>query len=181
MVLILLMIMHLVSKRRGWSIFNIFRTALVFSIGLGLSLVALIGTNTNLTIEFLSSPWQLPTITICYLFVLILTHLPHPPRVFIKKSEKAESDMEMGRLSGREIPMEEAERAEPRVAEPPAAEPRAAEPKMTRTMTLKRGLTTMQRTARNIRIEPGRYDPVAEDELFFERRSPISGPNLHRV
>ncbi|KAH7157320.1 bacterial low temperature requirement A protein-domain-containing protein [Dactylonectria estremocensis] len=111
LVLILLMLMHLLSKRRGWTLFNRFRVAVVFAIGIGLGLVALVGTNAEYTANFLLTPWQLPTIAICYFVVLILTHLPHPPRIFLKRSEVDE--MEMGAVPEQEPPTE----AQPDVAQ----------------------------------------------------------------
>ncbi|KAH6981682.1 bacterial low temperature requirement A protein-domain-containing protein [Ilyonectria sp. MPI-CAGE-AT-0026] len=160
MVLILLMVMHLLSKRRGWSIFNMFRVALVLAIGLGLSLVALVGTNAEYTANFLLTPWQLPTITICYLIVLILTHLPHPPRIFIKRPET--EVVEMGVIPEQQSPNE-------------------VESNVPQGNTLRRGLTKMHRAAKNIRVERGPYDPIVEDDLFFERTGPVSSQNLYRV
>lgn len=94
LVLILLMLMALVSKRRGWSVFNISRTAFVFTIGLGLCLVSLINTNHDKTDYFLTTPWPLPTIMLCFLAVLIITHLPHPPRISFKRAPY--HDVELG-------------------------------------------------------------------------------------
>ncbi|KAF7557544.1 hypothetical protein G7Z17_g553 [Cylindrodendrum hubeiense] len=160
LVLILLMLMHILSKRRGWTLFNMFRVAIVFAIGLGLSLVALVGTNDKYTANFLLTPWQLPTITICYLVVLILTHLPHPPRIFIKRSEV--ETVELGVIPEEETPHEE-------------------ENNMTQGSTLKRGLTKMHRAAKNIRVERGPYDPIVEGDFFVERNGPVSSQGLYRV
>lgn len=137
-----------------------FRVALVLAIGLGLSLVALVGTNAEYTANFLLTPWQLPTITICYLIVLVLTHLPHPPRIFIKRPET--EVVEMGVI-------------------PEQPSPNEAESNMTRGNTLRRGLTKMHRAAKNIRVERGPYDPIVEDDLSFERTGPVSSQNLYRV
>lgn len=214
LVLILLMIMAIVSKRKGWSLFNIFRTALVFSIGVGLSLVSLVSLNTALTANFLQTPWPLPTITICFFIVLIITHLPHPPRIFFKRSDF--QDVELGKL-----PLEqnrERERDEP--SENPKnyiqvdqqAYDIGATDRQTlgveslhaqlpghydvgrrdyqasgsnnvrRSMTLRRGLTTIQRAAKSIHFEAGAFDPIAEGDLFFQGGSnPVKSSNLYSV
>ena len=172
-VLTILMIMHLLSKRRGWSVFNIMRTVIVKLIGLGLAFVSLLAINRNVVGRFLETPWQLPTITICFAFVLVLTHLPHPPRIIFKHEEPA--DTELGRVpGGHDTAMGENEYKPPVGAE---AEPPAP---LSRVKTFKRGLTTVQRAARNIRIEPGRYEPVSgdyADDGAHERRY-SGGPGI---
>ena len=209
LVLILLMLMAIVSKRRGWSLFNMFRTALVFSIGIGLSLVSLISLNPKLAANFLTTPWPLPTITICFFTVLIITHLPHPPRIVLRRSEFR--DVELGKVSG------EAKRDEPSENPEDYVRPehygrdhevedrrnpggfenlhvhipthydvgRRDEPtpgRVKRGMTLRRGLTTIQRAARSIHVESGGYDPIAEGDLFFQgTSSPIRANNLYSV
>lgn len=151
-----------------------FRTAIVFCIGLGLSLVSLVGTNNLHTVNFLKTPWQLPMITIAYFIVLILTHLPHPPRIFIKRSEVTE--LEMG---NRDVDEARAE-AERKLTQP--AEETHQPEHLNRRMTLRRGLTSIHHAAKNIHIEPGRFDPVAEEELFFnDRRGAIRSDSLYRV
>lgn len=70
--------MHALSKNKGWTPFNILRTAICFVIAIGLSLTCIVTTNPAARVAFMSSPWMLPTITICYFAVLVLTHLPHP-------------------------------------------------------------------------------------------------------
>ncbi|VUC27326.1 unnamed protein product [Clonostachys rosea] len=99
-VLIFLMIMHLLSKQKGWSIFNMFRVGLVLLMGIGLGLVPVLHTNPTHLTTFLLTPWQLPAVTIVYFIVLILTHLPHPPRIYIKRSEI--QDIEMSQKPGME-------------------------------------------------------------------------------
>jgi hypothetical protein len=210
-VLILLMLMAIVSKRRGWSIFNIFRTALVFTIGVGLALVSIISTNPTLAANYLTTPWPLPTITICFFTVLIITHLPHPPRIVMRRPESP--DVEMGKVSGeakREEPSENAEEnagteylghgqeqnvlyrqntaaLEHLHAQLPShydvGRQNESEPDRVRQgMTLRRSLTMIQRVARNIHIETGRYDPVAEGDLFAQSTSsPLRTNNLYSV
>ncbi|KAI0889311.1 uncharacterized protein GGS22DRAFT_153621 [Annulohypoxylon maeteangense] len=83
-VLLFLTIMHVISKRKGWSPFNIFRTAICISISIILALLTIIAANQEAVLEnarntaFVGSSWMLPTITISYFIVLVLTHLPHP-------------------------------------------------------------------------------------------------------
>ncbi|OTA59311.1 hypothetical protein K449DRAFT_397599 [Hypoxylon sp. EC38] len=83
-VLLFLTIMHIISKRRGWSPFNIFRTAICISISIFLAMLTTIAANQEAVLDnkkgtsFVGSPWMLPTITLSYFAVLVLTHLPHP-------------------------------------------------------------------------------------------------------
>ncbi|CAG9941691.1 unnamed protein product [Clonostachys rosea f. rosea IK726] len=84
LVLIFLMILHLISKRKGWTIFNIARTSAVVTIGVGLCLVALINTNETGLDNFTQTPWQLPIIVICFFTVLVLTHMPTPQEIMEK-------------------------------------------------------------------------------------------------
>ncbi|KAI1379633.1 hypothetical protein F4677DRAFT_338085 [Hypoxylon crocopeplum] len=83
-VLLFLTIMHVISKRKGWSPFNIFRTAICIALSIFLALLTIIVADQDAVLnnesktDFLRSPWMLPTITLTYFVVLILTHLPHP-------------------------------------------------------------------------------------------------------
>ncbi|KAK8874039.1 bacterial low temperature requirement A protein-domain-containing protein [Apiospora arundinis] len=79
-VLLFLTIMHIISKRRGWSPFNIFRTGVCIALSIGLSLITIVATNEDAVDNFMGSPWMLPTITLSYFTALVLTHLPHPRR-----------------------------------------------------------------------------------------------------
>ena len=153
--LLLLMLMHILSKRRGWSVFNICRTAIVVAVGLGLCLVALIATNNQLAANFLQTPWQLPTIAISYLFVLVLTHLPHPPRIFIKRSE-SEKDGE-----GKAAP----EQPQSTRRRPSYGHNRLSSAANKQSVAIRRGITTIK----GIRVEKPQGDPVAE----------CSSPELH--
>lgn len=182
--------MHILSKRRGWSYFNIFRASTAFIIGVGLSLVALIGTNAELADGFLQTPWQLPTITICYFCILALTHLPHPPRIFFKNPEP-EPDPETAPQNAPEsIPEQNNTNQVPilRVPQPPRLREgtsedtsesmqhhsrfsanRLSQPTSERSLTLRRGLSKM----RNIRVERGQADPVAEVDDVHTSHSPM--------
>jgi len=68
------------SKRRGWTPFNIFRTAFCLSCGVGLSLTGLLVLNPDFVERFMGSAWMLPSITLVYFLCLVLTHLPHPTK-----------------------------------------------------------------------------------------------------
>lgn len=76
--------MHIISKRRGWTPFNILRTLVCISISIVLALLTLVVANQDAVFRgdrrtaFYGSSWMLPTITISYFVVLVLTHLPHP-------------------------------------------------------------------------------------------------------
>lgn len=71
-------VMHIISKQRGWTPFNFFRTAICIALALGLALITLVATNEGAVDTFMGSPWMLPTITLSYFTALVLTHLPHP-------------------------------------------------------------------------------------------------------
>ncbi|ORY67023.1 uncharacterized protein BCR38DRAFT_509389 [Pseudomassariella vexata] len=78
MVISLITLLHAISKREGWVSFNIYRTAFFISTGVGLTLTNLLATSEILLVNFLSSPWPVPVILICYSVVLIVAHLPFP-------------------------------------------------------------------------------------------------------
>ncbi|XXG98874.1 hypothetical protein Hte_005204 [Hypoxylon texense] len=83
-VLLMMTIMHVISKRRGWTPFNIFRTVVCIVTSIVLALLTVIASNEDAVFRdenytsFIGSVWMLPTITISYFAVLVLTHLPHP-------------------------------------------------------------------------------------------------------
>ncbi|OTA99764.1 hypothetical protein M426DRAFT_251883 [Hypoxylon sp. CI-4A] len=83
-VMLFLIVMHIISKRRGWSPFNIFRTGISIGISITLALLACVAANQDRVLDrahgtsFVGSSWMLPTITIAYFIVLVSTHLPHP-------------------------------------------------------------------------------------------------------
>ncbi|KAI5925371.1 hypothetical protein F4810DRAFT_708757 [Camillea tinctor] len=83
-VLLFLTIMHIISKRTGWSPFNVFRTAICLVISICLALLSALASdqeaiwNGQGATPFIGSSWMLPTITISYFGVLLITHLPHP-------------------------------------------------------------------------------------------------------
>ncbi|KAK7924003.1 hypothetical protein PG985_006057 [Apiospora marii] len=79
-VLLFLTIMHIISKQRGWTPFNLFRTFICIALALGLALTTLVATNEDAVDTFMGSPWMLPIITLSYFTALVITHLPHPRR-----------------------------------------------------------------------------------------------------
>ncbi|KAK9800079.1 hypothetical protein SCARD494_01872 [Seiridium cardinale] len=85
MVLMFMVIMYSFTKKSGWTPFIIFRTTLFGLMGLGLALVELISKNDERRLNYLLTPWLLPTICIVFFVVLLLSHLPHPPPLFFKR------------------------------------------------------------------------------------------------
>ncbi|KAL6801331.1 hypothetical protein GGI42DRAFT_343362 [Trichoderma sp. SZMC 28013] len=85
LVLILMTALHAVCKQHGWSIFNILRALITVGMGLGLALTSLLTFNESALSNFLPTPWPLPTIAICYFVVLVLSHIPEPKQLFIKR------------------------------------------------------------------------------------------------
>ncbi|KAI0388099.1 hypothetical protein F5Y04DRAFT_286994 [Hypomontagnella monticulosa] len=83
-VLLFLTIMHVISKRKGWSPFNIFRTAICICLSIVLALLTIVAADKQAVLKqdphtaFFGSSWMLPTIAISYFIVLVMTHLPHP-------------------------------------------------------------------------------------------------------
>ena len=76
----ILPIMHTLAKRKGWTRFNVARTVVCALVALGLSLTCIVAASPRRRDNFMGSAWMLPTITLSYLFVLILTHVRHPRR-----------------------------------------------------------------------------------------------------
>ncbi|KAH7026609.1 uncharacterized protein B0I36DRAFT_331004 [Microdochium trichocladiopsis] len=79
-VMVFLSIMHSMSKRKGWTPFNIFRTGVCLFCGVGLSLTGLLVLNEDFIDRFMGSAWMLPVITLVYFLILVMTHLPHPTK-----------------------------------------------------------------------------------------------------
>lgn len=104
--LLILTIMHIISKQRGWTPFNLFRTAICIALALGLALTTLVATNEDAINTFMGSPWMLPTITLSYFAALVLTHLPHPRRFGLGKYERGSYKEVPGRQHGcDEVPL----------------------------------------------------------------------------
>lgn len=72
--LLLLTALHAISKKQGWTAFNLVRSFLVTSVGIGLCLVPV----TVKTSPLHSPIWALPTICGSLMIVLVITHVPHP-------------------------------------------------------------------------------------------------------
>ncbi|KAK8125377.1 uncharacterized protein PG998_001136 [Apiospora kogelbergensis] len=84
-VLLFLTIMHIISKRQGWSPFNYVRTGVCLAISICLLLITTMATNEDAINNFMGSPWMLPIITLSYFTALVLTHLPHPRGFWLGK------------------------------------------------------------------------------------------------
>lgn len=99
----MLTIMHALSKHAGWTPFNIARTAVCVIIAICLSLTCILVTKPSALAVFLNSPWILPTITISYFVVLVLTHIPHPPRFGLGAHATTKEYREVEHKGGREL------------------------------------------------------------------------------
>ncbi|KAK0671350.1 hypothetical protein QBC41DRAFT_386473, partial [Cercophora samala] len=82
--LIMMNILYITSRTRGWTPFNYVRKGLNFLIGIGLCLVTLVTLNKERMFELWGTPWPLPILVITLFIVLILNHLPQPPPIFFK-------------------------------------------------------------------------------------------------
>ncbi|KAI8716194.1 hypothetical protein NCS52_00912500 [Fusarium sp. LHS14.1] len=91
-VLLLLSLMHLMQKPKGWSVFQFIRLGLLIVCGAALCLIAIVSTNDSITQNMMEHPWTLPIIALVYLLALVGTHLPTPGGMKTSHS----SQMEMG-------------------------------------------------------------------------------------
>ncbi|RKL05111.1 hypothetical protein BFJ71_g3350 [Fusarium oxysporum] len=85
--LILMVALAVISRTKPWSKWAITRHIIFILLGLGTSLVALIRYSETRSTEYQQSSWMLPTITIVWLVVLVLTHIRNPPPLFFKGSQ----------------------------------------------------------------------------------------------
>lgn len=79
LVLILLTVLH------GWPTLNILRATFTVGIGPGLALIGLLPFNQGALSNFLLTSWPLPTITVCYFVILIISHLTEPKQLFSRR------------------------------------------------------------------------------------------------
>lgn len=84
--LILLTILHGVSKRQGWTVFNILRSVVIGLMGVGLCLVTLLATGK--TNQLAETPWPLPLMCIIFTVVLVVTYIPHPKPLTIERLKR---------------------------------------------------------------------------------------------
>jgi hypothetical protein len=99
--------MHTLSKQKGWTPFNMLRTAFCLLSAVGLSLTSLVILNPDKADSFAGSSWMLPTITIAYFAVLIVTHLPHPNFAIGNFGRGAYKGVESGKLESDETPLKD--------------------------------------------------------------------------
>ncbi|CAH0022517.1 unnamed protein product [Clonostachys rhizophaga] len=78
LVLVLMMVLHVIAKKKEWTMFNMFRAGFITMTGAGLALVALVNKNQGSAEKFLDKPWQLPIILVCFFVSLMLVHFKHP-------------------------------------------------------------------------------------------------------
>lgn len=84
--LILLTILHGVSKRQGWTVFNILRSVIIGLIGVGLCLVTLLATGKKN--QLAETPWPLPLMCIIFTIVLVVTYIPHPKPLTMERLKR---------------------------------------------------------------------------------------------
>ncbi|ETS82839.1 hypothetical protein PFICI_04715 [Pestalotiopsis fici W106-1] len=94
LVLMLMTFMYTVGRKQPWTPFIIARTTLFGLMGLGLALVELISKNEERSLNYLLTPWLLPTICIVFFVVLLLTHFPYPlPQLFRRRGSRPKTTM----------------------------------------------------------------------------------------
>ncbi|KAF4478513.1 bacterial low temperature requirement a [Fusarium agapanthi] len=81
---ILMVSLAVISRTKPWSKWATTRHILFTLLGLGTSLVALIRYSATRSADYQQSSWMLPTITIVWLVVLVLTRIRNPPPLFFK-------------------------------------------------------------------------------------------------
>lgn len=84
--LILLTILHGVSKRQGWTVFNILRSVVIGLMGIGLCLVTLLAKGKPNKLA--ETPWPLPLMCIIFAVVLIVTYIPHPNPLTVERIKR---------------------------------------------------------------------------------------------
>ncbi|KAM0225389.1 hypothetical protein ACHAPA_000753 [Fusarium lateritium] len=85
--LILMVTLSVISRTRPWSKWAIIRHSIFALLGVGTSLVACLRYNEEQATEFQVSAWMLPTITLVWVVVLVITHIRNPPPLFFKGSQ----------------------------------------------------------------------------------------------
>ncbi|CAJ2512389.1 Uu.00g054040.m01.CDS01 [Anthostomella pinea] len=84
--LVLMTALHvLTTRRRGWTWFGYMRAALFALMGVALALVDLLSLDDVKGWVFITTPWPLPTLCLVFFSVLVLTHVPCPPRLFFRR------------------------------------------------------------------------------------------------
>ncbi|KAM0563345.1 hypothetical protein ACHAPJ_001063 [Fusarium lateritium] len=85
--LILMVVLSIVMRTTPWSKWAIIRHTIFTLLGIGMSLVACLIYNAENAAKFQISSWMLPTITLVWLVILLLTHVRNPPPLFFKGSQ----------------------------------------------------------------------------------------------
>ncbi|ORY57580.1 uncharacterized protein BCR38DRAFT_528055 [Pseudomassariella vexata] len=70
--------LYIIAKDDGWTKFDVLRTMFAVDVAIGLGLVCLVAKDDDTAESFLGSPWMLPTMTICYFAVLVVSYIPDP-------------------------------------------------------------------------------------------------------
>jgi hypothetical protein len=102
----MLALMHILSKKRGWTLFNMLRSAFTMAAGVVLGLITIMASDPwgEVYANFITTAWVLPIIVIVYFIVMIVTHLPHPPhaswhnRLRYSRYQVMDESLEMNRV-----------------------------------------------------------------------------------
>lgn len=76
----------IISRIHPWTPWPIIRIVINFLLAIGVGLVALLYYNSDRALNYLFSPWVLPTIALVWAIVLVLTHIHNPPPLFFRQS-----------------------------------------------------------------------------------------------
>ena len=112
--LLIMTVFTILSQVHPWTPWHIIRTVFFILLGIGTGLVSILYYHTNEVNSLLLGPWVLPTLTLVWFTVLVLTHINNLPRIKFPKraakhsrqpakqrsseraSTRAESDLESG-------------------------------------------------------------------------------------
>lgn len=82
-------LLTIVSRITPWKPWHLIRTIINFVLAIALGLVSLLYYQPARADKYLFSPWVLPTITMVWIIILVLTHIRNPPPLFFQQSAAA--------------------------------------------------------------------------------------------
>lgn len=85
-------ILTIISRVNPWKRWHAIRTVIYLVLALGVGLVAILYYHPAKAETYLFSPWVLPTITLVWVVVLVLTHIHNPPPLFFRQSATSARD-----------------------------------------------------------------------------------------
>jgi hypothetical protein len=96
--LMLMNVLYIVSRmgKGRWGLWSYIKITLIFLFGLGLALIPLLVINPDTAANYYSTPWIIPTMLLTYFIVLVLSHVPHPPAMFVGRNRMARSSADEG-------------------------------------------------------------------------------------